>query len=86
MRSKFKEPPLLQLLHPPWVVINQERLIESAYLVTSIYEYMDLLHACRAWVGSEAGGQSLAAAARGEHDAYEDGIRPDICVTSTRQT
>lgn len=84
-RSKFKEPPFLQVLHPPWIVVNQERLIDSVQLVTSIYEYIDMLAACRGWIGSEAGGQSLAAAVRGEHDVYEDGGL-EIVVTSTRQT
>jgi hypothetical protein len=84
-RSKFKEPPFLQVMHPPWVVVNQEPLIESRYLVSSVYEYLDLLASCRGWIGSEAGGQSLAAAVRGEHDVYEDGGL-EIVVTSTRQT
>lgn len=84
--GRFKNPAFLQLIHPPWVVLNQERYLDAAYLVPSIYDYLDLLHACRAWIGSEAGGQSLAAAVRGEHDAYEDGVRPEIMVCTTRQT
>lgn len=79
MRSKFKEPPFLQVMHPPWIVVNQEAIIDSRYLVSSVYEYLDLLAACRAWVGSEAGGQSLAAAVRGEHDVYAEGGLEIVC-------
>lgn len=86
MSGRFRNPNFLQILHPPWVVLNQERWIESAYAATSIYEYLDLLASCKAWVGSESGGQALASAIRGEHDVYDMDARPEIVVTSTRQT
>ena len=51
----------------------------------SIYEYVDAIASCSAWVGSEAGGQALAAAVRGEHDVYEMDARPEIiCLISPR--
>lgn len=51
--------------------------------VNSIFEYVDMLAACRAWIGSEAGGQALAAAVRGEHDVYELDARPEIVSLMT---
>lgn len=86
MAQRFAGRKFLQLIHPPWVVFNQEQYIESAYMVTSIFEYVDLLSACYAWVGSEAGGQALASAVRGERDVYDLEARPEIVVTATRQT
>ena len=86
MIGRFKEPLMLQLLHPPWVVLNQEQWVPSVHLCTSIYEYLDFLHQCRAWVGSEAGGQMLAAAVRGERDVYDDDARPEIVCKITPQT
>lgn len=46
--------------------------------VNSVFEYCDMLAACRAWIGSEAGGQALAAAVRGNHDVYDLQARPEI--------
>ncbi len=48
------------------------------YGVGSIFEYVDMLACCRAFVGSEAGGQALAAAVRGEHDVFDRSARPEI--------
>lgn len=86
MIGRFRDPIMLQLLHPPWVVINQEQWVPSVHTCSSIYEYLDFLHQCRAWIGSEAGGQMLAAAVRGEHDVYEDDARPEIVCKITPQT
>ena len=46
--------------------------------MNSIYEYVDALASCYAWVGSEAGGQALAAAVRGEHDVYDLDVKPAV--------
>lgn len=46
--------------------------------VTSLFEYADMMASCRAWIGSEAGGQLLAAAVRGEHDVFDTAARPEI--------
>jgi hypothetical protein len=86
MIGRFRGAPMLQLLHPSWVVLNQEQWVPSVYRCGSIFEYMDFLHACRAWVGSEAGGQMLAAAVRGEHDVYDDAARPEIVCKITPAT
>lgn len=86
MSGRYRNPTFLQVLHPSWVVVNQERYLEAAVAVTSVYEYIDMIAACRAWVGSEAGGQSLASAVRGEHDVYDEDARPEVVVLSTRQT
>lgn len=46
--------------------------------VNSLYEYVDMLATCRAWIGSESGAQALAAAVRGNHDVYDMEARPEI--------
>ena len=86
MNSKFRNAPYLQVLHPKHVVLHTPAIQAPAYSVQSIFEYMDMLAACRAWVGSEAGGQALAAAVRGEHDVYDEEARPEVVVTSTPRT
>jgi hypothetical protein len=56
-----------------------------AIVMNSIYEYVDAIAGASAWIGSEAGGQALAAAVRGEHDVYDMGVRPEIvCLISPR--
>jgi len=53
--------------------------VEAAAIgIRSIYQYVDMLAGCRAWVGSEAGGQALAAAVRGPHDVWDYEARPEI--------
>lgn len=86
MKARFRDPLMMQVMHPSWVVVNQERIIDSAYQCTSIFEYVDMLTECAAWIGSEAGGQSLASAVRGEFDVYDEDARPEIVVTSHRKT
>lgn len=54
--------------------------------MNSIYQYIDAIASCYAWIGSEAGGQSLAAAVRGEHDVYDLAARPEIVVCSSTMT
>jgi len=85
MRGKFRNPNFLQVLFAKKVVLNAPQIDCPSYQVSSIFEYMDMLHACRGWIGSEAGGQSLASAVRGERDVYEE-ARPEIVCTSTPQT
>ena len=46
--------------------------------IRSIYQYADMIAGCRAWVGSEAGGQALAAAIRGPHTVWEYDARPEV--------
>lgn len=86
MSGRFRNPKYLQLLSPSWVSINQEVIVPSTYLCSSIFEKMDFLAACRAVVCSEAGTQMLAAAVRGEHDVYDDDARPEIVCKITPRT
>ena len=51
--------------------------------VRSIYQYVDMLASCYAWVGSEAGGQALAAAVRGPHDVWDYDARPEVVSLMT---
>jgi hypothetical protein len=66
------ELPFLQVVHNPTVVLAQEYVVDSVYAATSVFDYIDMIAASRAWLGSEAGGQSLASAIRGEFDVYDD--------------
>lgn len=86
MTGRFRNLPYLQILHPKHVALHNTPLVGSGYQVSSIFEYLDLLHACRAWIGSEAGGQSLASAVRGEHEVYDEDARPEIVCTITPPT
>lgn len=86
MNGRFRNPNWLHVLHGKHVVLHAPSIEASSYQVTSIFEYVDMIAACRAWVGSEAGGQSLASAVRGEHDVYDEQARPEIVVTSTPKT
>jgi len=86
MNWRFKndiapETPMLQILLSKAVVLHAPQISAQSYQVSSIYEYLDMLHACRGWIGSEAGGQALAAAVRGEHDVYDETARPEIICT-----
>ncbi len=85
-KGRFRNAPMLQLLMPKWASLLPPRVQCDSLEVESIYQYLDMLHACRAWVGSEAGGQSLAAAARGEHDVYDVDARPEVLATLTPKT
>ena len=66
-------------------VVTQRPPLEGPIIqVNSIYQYVDALASCYAWVGSEAGGQALAAAVRGEHDVYDMAVHPEVvCLAST---
>jgi hypothetical protein len=86
MSGKFKNPHYLQVLHQKHIVLNSPIVVGSQHHVASIYEYLDMLASCRGWIGSEAGGQSLASAIRGEHSVYDESINPEIVCTITPQT
>lgn len=85
-KGRFREAPMLQLLMPKWVALQPARLALDSIQVDSLYQYLDMLAACRGWIGSEAGGQALAAGVRGEHDVYDLVARPEIVVTATPKT
>lgn len=76
----------LTIVHRKFSINNEAPILGSKYQVQSIFEYVDMIAACRAWCGSEAGGQALASAVRGDHDVYEIGVRPEVVVTITPAT
>src|ERR1700692_523412 len=86
MKGKFRNAPFLQLLMPKWASLHPAEIACESVQVDGIYMYLDMLAACRGWIGSEAGGQSLAAAVRGEHLATEYDVRPEVRVCITPQT
>lgn len=86
MNGRFRNPDFLQVLHAKHVVLHAPDISCASYQVSSIFEYVDMLAACRAWIGSEAGGQSLAAAVRGERDVYDFDARPEVVCTITPPT
>jgi hypothetical protein len=86
MKGRFRNAPFIQLLMPKWAALTPSMVQCDSVQVESIYQYLDMLHGARAWVGSEAGGQSLAAAVRGEHDVYDLDARPELVVLSTAKT
>jgi len=86
MRGRFRNAPMLLITHPRHVALHAPPITAASYQPQSIYEYLDMLASCRAWVGSEAGGQALAAAVRGEHDVYDESARPEIVCTATPRT
>ena len=86
MKGRFRNAPFLQLLPPQWASLHPPMISCESVQVDSIWQYLDMLSSCRAWVGSEAGGQSLAAMVRGEHDMYELGVRPEVVCVMTPQT
>lgn len=86
MKGRFRNAPFLQIVPPKFASMHPPQVAAPSIQINGIYEYLDALSSCRAWVGSEAGGQSLAAAVRGEHDVYDLDARPEIVVLSTPKT
>lgn len=88
MYDKYgQRPPFTQLLMPKFALTNPNRIAsEETLQIDSVYEYLDALASCRGWFGSEAGGQSLAAAVRGEHDVYDLQRKPTLTVLATPKT
>lgn len=78
MNDRFPGRQFYQVIFPEGVNRNRAPLDGPAIQMNTIYEYVDALASCYAWVGSEAGGQALAAAVRGEHDVYDLAVRPEI--------
>jgi hypothetical protein len=78
MRGRFRNAEMIQVLFKDGIATQNVQMTGQSVRVNSIYEYLDLIASARAWVGSEAGGQSLAAAVRGEHDVYDLDARPEV--------
>ena len=83
MRRRFYNAPLIGLTFNGGVAPQGPAFTSPTYQVNSVYDYLDLLAHCRAWIGSEAGGQSLAAAVRGEHEVYEVARPEVVCLIFT---
>lgn len=86
MKARFQNDRFLQMLMPKWASLEAARVHGESVGVESIYQYIDMVAAARGWIGSEAGGQSIAAAVRGEHDVYDLAARPELCVLATPKT
>jgi len=86
MQEKYRGARFIQLLMPKWASLSAPRVSGESIAINNVFEYIDALAACRAWVGSEAGGQSLAAAVRGEHDVFDLHARPELTVLATPKT
>lgn len=85
MNDRFPGKNFLQVTFPSGIIRQGPGIEGPSIRVNSIFEYADALGSCYAWVGSEAGGQSLAAAVRGPHDVYDLVARPEIvCVISPK--
>ncbi len=86
MNDRFPGRQFYQVIFPEGVNRNRPPLDGPAIQMNSIYEYVDAMASCYAWVGSEAGGQALAAAVRGEHDVYDLLARPEIVSVISPRT
>lgn len=86
LQGRFRNAAMLQLVPPKHTALHGARIQLPSVQIESIYQYLDALGSCRAFVGSEAGGQSLAAAVRGEHDVYDLDARPEVVSIMTVQT
>lgn len=86
MNDRFPGRQFYQVIFPEGVNRNRPPLDGPAIQMNSIYEYVDAIASCYAWVGSEAGGQALAAAVRGEHDVYDLERRPEIVSVISPRT
>jgi hypothetical protein len=75
-----------KLTFPEGIIRNVPPIDGPSIRMNSIYEYVDALASCHAWVGSEAGGQALAAAVRGEHDVYDLEARPELVAVLSPKT
>lgn len=76
----------LQVIPPKYASLHPPQFACPSIEINGMEDYFDALGSCRAWVGSEAGGQSFAAAVRGEHRVYEMDARPEIVVCCTIRT
>ena len=85
MNERFTPRQAWQVTFPKGIVGYIPGIEGPSIRVNSLYEYVDALASCYAWVGSEGGGQALAAAVRGEHRVDDMEARPEIvCVMSTK--
>lgn len=86
MKGRFRNAPFLQILPPKHAALHPPQIACPSVQINNIAEYFDALSGARAWIGSEAGGQSFAATVRGEHTVYEMNARPEIVCCATMKT
>lgn len=86
MQLRFEGRQMYMVTFQDSVVANAPPLEGLKIEMHSIFQYIDAIASCYAWIGSEAGGQALAAAVRGEHDVYDMAAKPEIVVCSSTMT
>jgi len=86
MNNRFPGKQFYMVTFPEGIIREQPPVDGPSIRVNSIYEYVDALASCYAWIGSEAGGQALAAAVRGEHDVYDMVAHPEIIAVLSPKT
>ena len=86
MKGRFRGAPFVQIIPPKFASLHPPTIKCDSIQIDGIAEYFDALASCRAWVGSEAGGQSFAATVRGEFDVYNMDARPEVVCVMTPQT
>jgi hypothetical protein len=79
MKGRFRNAAMVQVVPPRSASLHAPQVAMESVAVSGIAEYLDALHGCRAWIGSEAGGQALAAAARGECVVGAGGSPEIVC-------
>jgi hypothetical protein len=83
MAWRFPDKQFLLVRFPEGIAQNAVEAEGLSIFLGDAASYLDALHTAYAWVGVEAGGQALAAAVRGEHDAYDLGARlPCVALIS----
>lgn len=86
MNDRFPGKQFYMVTFPDGVSRKDNVMEGPSIQMNSIYEYVDAMASCYAWVGSEAGGQALAAAVRGEHDVYDLVAKPEIICAINKMT
>lgn len=86
MKGRFRGANFVQVIPPKFASLHPPQIKCDSIQIDGIEEYFDALASCRAWVGSEAGGQSFAAAVRGEFDVYDLDARPEVISVMVPQT
>lgn len=81
MQDRFGGTNWYMVLHAPSVGGRRQLMMREetpSLSPANLFQYVDMLAGCRAWIGSEAGSHFLAAAVRGERDAYALDARPEV--------
>lgn len=86
MNDRFPGKQFYQVMFPDGVSRKDNIMEGPSIQMNSIYEYVDAIASCYAWIGSEAGGQAIAAAVRGEHDVYEMAAHPELICAINKMT